>query len=128
MSKPLEVRAITTFGRFRIGEVYEVDIEDGSIMALLGVGYLEPTSDLEDDDVRLRESSRMGVADLGDPGVDGGDDLEGSSPTEGVADGADHPGSHGDTPRRTSARIRGGKASGVEDADRGEESRPDGNA
>ena len=134
MSKPLEVRAITSFGAFRIGNVYEVDIENDSIMALLGVGYLEPTSDLEeaeseeDDDVRLDRSPELGVGDSGLPSPVGGNDLARRLEAEGVADGADRVESGSDTPRRTSARVRGGKAAGIEDADRGEDSRSDGNA
>jgi hypothetical protein len=127
MPKHLEVRAVTTFGRFRIGRVYEVDIEDQSIMSLLGVGYLEPTSDLEDDD-ELGATAGMDL-----PGATVGVDLRDvrvvGSPesSEGVADGADSVGQVGDTARRASARVRGRKAAGVQDADRGADSGEVGN-
>lgn len=59
MPKRLEVRATVSFGVFREGRVYDIDIEDGRMMSLLGVGYLEPTSDLEEDHGRddLRDSA-----------------------------------------------------------------------
>jgi hypothetical protein len=119
MPKFLEVRAAVSFGVFRAGNVYEIDIEDQRIMSLLGVGYLEPTSDLEDDDVQRNRSSELGVGDPGATVIDGGDDLARSSETEGVVDGADHLGPVSDAALGTSARVRGRKTSGVKDADRG---------
>jgi hypothetical protein len=128
MSKRLEVRAAVSFGVFRAGNVYEIDIEDDRIMSLLGVGYLEPTSDLEDDDdVRRNRSSELGVGDSGTTVVDGGDDLARSSEAEGVVDVADHPGPVSDAALGTSARVRGRKTSGVKDADRGAGTGQDGN-
>jgi hypothetical protein len=133
MPKPLEVRAITSFGVFRIGNVYEVDIEDQAIMSLLGVGYLEPTSDLEeaegqDDDAGLDRSPELGVGDSGVPAADGGDDLARRSEAEGVADVADSAGPGSDATFGTSARVRSRKAASRESSRRGSNSGEVGNA
>src|SRR5688572_3217785 len=119
MPKLLEVRASLSFGVFRAGRVYEVDIEDDRIMSLLGVGYLEPTSDLEDDDVQRNRSAGLDVGVADSLLAHRGDDLARSSKVGEVNDGEDQAGSHGDSELGTSARVRGRETSGVEDSDRG---------
>lgn len=105
MKRRLEVRAVTSFGAFRQGKVYDIDIEDDRMMSLLGVGYLEPTSDLEEDydwsDVR------------GTPGGTGLHSVRvvGSSEPEAVdkeaSDVEDHPGPGGDPELSAPKRGRG---------------------
>lgn len=122
MAKPLEVRATTSFGAFRQGRVYEVDLEDDRMMSLLGVGYLEPTSDLEDDDAGLDRASELDVgSDSGGAAVHS-DGVARSSQTEGMNDVGDSAESSDDSAHGTSKRVRGRKASSGEDSDRGADS------
>lgn len=74
MSRRLEVRANLNFGSFRQGRVYEISIDDDRMMSLLGVGYLEPTSDLEEDYAELGRPAELGV---------GTDSIRASRPGDG---------------------------------------------
>lgn len=128
MSKRLEVRAALSFGVFRAGRVYEVDIEDDRIMSLLGVGYLEPTSDPEVDD---ELGSTAGLDSTGSTGGSGVRDVRvvGSpQSSKGVTDVARRPGQIRDSQLGTSARVRGRKATGSENVGGGSDSGEDGNS
>lgn len=134
MSKPLEVRATVSFGTFRQNRVYEVDLEDDRMLSLLGVGYLEPTSDLEeaerqDDDAGLDRASGLVVgSDHGGAAVHR-DGVAGSSETsEGMTDVRDRAEPSSDSAHRASKRVRGGKTTGVTDSDGGKDSGEVGNA
>lgn len=123
MSKPLEVRAVMSFGVFRQNGIYEIDLEDDRMMSLLGVGYLEPTSDLEDDDAGLDRSSELDVgSDSGGAAVhrDGVAGLPEAS--EGLSDVSDRAEPGSDSAHRASKRVRGGKAIGVTDSGGGSDS------
>lgn len=50
MSKLLGVKANVSFGAYRIGRVYEVDLEDQTVLSLLGVGYFTPVDEDGDAD------------------------------------------------------------------------------
>jgi hypothetical protein len=117
VSKPLEVRAVTSFGAFRQNKIYEIDLEDDRMLSLLGVGYLEPTSDLEDDDAGLDRASGLVMgSDSGGAAVhrDGVAGLpEASKELSDVSDRAE-PGD--DSAHRASKRVRGGKTIGVTDS------------
>lgn len=134
MSKSLEVRATVSFGAFRQSNVYEIDLEDDRMLSLLGVGYLEPTSDLEeaerqdDDDAGLDRSSGLVVgSDSGSTAVHR-NGVARFSEAEGVSDVSDRAESSDDPGVRASKRVRGGKTTGITDSGRGEDSRSDGNA
>lgn len=121
MPKPLGVRATVSFGSFRQGRVYEIDLEDDRMMSLLGVGYLEPM--LEDDDAGLDEPAGLDVR--GDAGGAGLRDIRvvgSSQSSEGVSDVGDSAESSDDSAHGTSKRVRGRKASGGEDSARGSDS------
>jgi hypothetical protein len=123
MSKPLGVRAVVSFNQFRAGKAYEVDIEDQSVMALLGVGYLEPI-----------EEERHGQVDPGDrvhgvPGVRGVPVVGSSGSVETEVTDVDDPAEPAEhASRGKGKRVRAGSASGGEDAHGGEASRSNGDA
>lgn len=105
MAKPLEVRANVSFRNFRAMRVYEVDLEDDTIMSLIGVGYLTPTAEGVNDvrDDRLESTSGLDVrGDSGGAGVRGVR-VVGSSES-GVEDGAN--------PSLSDDNTRGSKAGG----------------
>lgn len=129
MSKPLEVRAVTSFGAFRQNKIYEIDLEDASMLSLLGVGYLEPTSDLEDDDdAGLDRASQLVMGrDSGGAAVHR-HGVAGLSEAEGVSDVSDRAEQGRDSGVRASKRVRGGQTTGITDSGRGKDAGSDGDA
>lgn len=105
MPKRLEVRAVTSFGAFRQGKVYDIDIEDDRMMSLLGVGYLEPTSDLEEDYAGMVLRDSAGTADLRDVRTVGSSGSE--TVGEGKSNVADSLGPNGDPQLSAPKRGRG---------------------
>jgi hypothetical protein len=122
MSKLLEVRANVSFGSFRALKVYEVDLEEDMIMALIGVGYLTPTCDEEIDDDResaglvLRSDPRS--ADLHGIRVVGS-----AEPAERLDDVEDRAEPGSDTSDSKTNRLRRRKAIDGESVAGGEEPR-----
>jgi hypothetical protein len=138
MPKRIEVRANLNFGRFRQGRVYEISTDDDRLMSLLGVGYLEPTSDLEEDYAGWDRSSELGVGINNNLSAVRGDGVAGpseasrlkvdTSKISGVSDVADS--SEQGSDKKLGTRKRSGSRVGVvdESSDRGESSSPAGNA
>lgn len=120
MPKRLEVRAVTSFGAFRQGRVYDIDIEDDRMMSLLGVGYLEPTSDLEEDYDWSGVRGTSGGADLRDVRVVGSSGSEAVG--ERKVDVEDHPESSGDPELSAPKRGRGRGVTIPANPSRGEDS------
>jgi hypothetical protein len=134
MPKLLEVRANLSFGTYRASKVYEVDLEDDVVLALIGVGYLTATSsqgatgaEVNDD----RGVERSAAIEAGGSGVrsdSSGADLRsvrvvGSPESEEVSDGDDpaEPSSH--ARHGTPVRPRRRKTVAGESVAGGEESR-----
>lgn len=130
MSKPWPVRANVSFGAFRAGKVYEVDLDDQTMLSLLGVGYL--TSAVEEDEDAGRgvgEAPEQLGAESGVPGADvlRGVHLVGSSESEAV-DVNDQAVEVSGAAKRPGKSVRGGKASDGEGAARSEGPGPSGDA
>lgn len=112
MPKPLGVKANLSFGQFRAGKVYEVDVEDGRMLSLLGVGYLSPVDEESEDDA----DDVRGSGDSVPPGVP----VVGSPQpaSEGLSDVDDQAEPAGGAAKRKAQGVRGRKASDSEDPDR----------
>lgn len=124
MAKKIEVRAALNFERFRQGRAYEISSDDDRLMSLLGVGYLEPTSDLEADYAGWDRSSELGMGADDDLPAVRGDGVARSSEAarvEGVVNVADSAAPDGNS--ELGARKRPGSRTGIvkEGADRGED-------
>lgn len=129
MAKNIEVRAGLNFEKFRQGRVYEISSDDDRLMSLLGVGYLEPTSNREADYAGWDRSSELGVGSDHSGVVVHSDGVAGSSEaSEELTHVENSAESDGD--KKLGTRERPGSRTGVVDegVDRGEDSGEAGNA
>lgn len=123
MTKQIEVRAALNFDKFRQGQVYAISSEDDRLMSLLGVGYLEPTSNREADYVGWDRSPELGVGSDHGGVVVHSDGVAGSpEASEELTHVTDS--SESDGGKKLSSRKRPGSRTGVVDegVDRGEDS------
>lgn len=134
MSKPLGVKANLSFGSYRIGRVYEVDLDDVTVLSLLGVGYLSPI----DEDKGGEDADMAGGVDPvpGELGAEGR--VPGTpvlrrvrvvgSPEPEAVNVDDQAEPSGRAPKRKASSVRGGVAPDGEGAARGKDAGPEGDA
>lgn len=120
----LEVRANVSFGRYRAGRVYEIDLDDPSMLALVGVGYFTETGQFSDG-----PAAGMGVR-----GDHRGADLRGvrvlgSTESAEVSDDvSNRVGQGDDAGRRKGAGKKAGSGAGDQGSDGGSDAGSEGNA
>ena len=132
MSKLMEVKANLSFGAYRVGRVYEVDLDDVTVLSLLGVGYLTPVND-DEGGVDAGGGMDSVPRELGaEDSVPGPPVLRGvrvvGSPEPGGVNVDDPVESGGSAPKRKASSLRGSKASDGEGASGGEDARSEGHA